>query len=436
MPSRGSTNQDEVHKDFSLLPFLKSFTCEGMSQKRLAIVLSGGGARGAYEAGVIHYIRTMLPAHVRERHFDIQCGSSIGAINSCFMTAMAHDPEAQGKEIRHLWERVREEDVYRRDPQALLGFLSKTGRGVVTNLFMGARRSNHFHGFLDTSPLLPFLERIIPWQMISKNIANGLVKALSIVATNVFTGKMELFIEKQPQIEYTGEYLTHMTQVTALHVMASCAIPVVFPSVLVDCVAYIDGGLRLNTPMSPAIQLGADSILIIGLHHKLARGEHLPEHGEKGVQPPLGQIVGRVMNSIFLDRTQYDIEQLERINRIVDWSIKLYGDRYLEDLNHMLQRENIRGDIADRGLKRITALRMLPSEDIAELFNRYYQMRRRTRLTTFERVMMRILDIDPAGSTDFLSYISFRPDYLKALLDLGFEDARTHHDKLVSFLEQ
>lgn len=406
------------------------------SPDRLALVLSGGGARGAYEAGVIHYIRTMLPKKIRGRAFDIHCGASVGAINTSFIAATAHAPDRQGTEIHRLWEQVREENIYRRDKRALWEFITRTGSGMVLNLFRSGRKSLHFTGFLDTSPFLPFIQNVIPWEMISKNIHSGLIKAVSICATNVFTGRMELFVEKDPGTEYTGDYLTHFTPVQPVHAMASAAIPIIFPTVLVDGIAYTDGGLRLNTPMSPAIQLGADSILVIGLHHRSKPGEKIPSHGEKGKPAPLGQVLGRVMNSIFLDRIQYDIEQLERINRVIDWGETVYGRDFLGKMNGMLERKKIRGDIASRGLKRLNVLRIRPSEDIGELFSHCYRKGRDRHFTSFEKFLVRFLDIDPVAGIDFLSYIVFMPEYLKKLLELGFEDARHHHQQLKEFLEQ
>lgn len=406
----------------------------GLRQRTLGLVLSGGGARGAYEAGILHYIRTMLPHKVRYRPFDIHCGSSVGAINTCHLAATSHDMNRQADEVRHLWETLRSENIYRRDMSAMRDFLVGAVRGLVGNFFKKPQKANHFHGFLDTSPLLPFLEQVIPWEMVSKNVASGIVKAVSIVATNVFTGRMELFIDKHPEIEYTGEYIHHFGPIQPLHAKASAAIPLVFPSVLINGIAYTDGGLRLNTPMSPAIQLGADSLLVIGLHHYAKPGEKIPFHGHKGHDPALGQILGRVMNSIFLDRIQYDMEQLERINRIVDWGEMVYGKDFLDDLNEMLHRRSIRGDIANRGLKRLNVIRIRPSEDIGEIFGHCFR-RGRDKLSAFEKFLVRFLDIDSSSGVDFLSYISFLPEYIKKLLDLGFEDARKHHGELKEFFE-
>lgn len=403
---------------------------------KLALVLSGGGARGAYEAGIIHYLRTMLPTNIRSRNFDIICGSSVGAINSCFLAATAENPQHQGEAAYEIWKNLRPDQIFRRDTKALFEFLTRGGGGILLNLLRRSRPkkgASHFQGFLDTTPFLPFLEQAIPWPQITKNIDRGVLQALSVSTTNVFTGRFELFVQKRPEVEYTGEYITHFTPIEPIHAKASAAIPIIFPTVLIGGIAYTDGGLRLNTPMSPAIQLGADSIFMVGLHHR-ASGEKVPSHGIRGQQPSLGQVLGRVMNSIFLDRTQYDMEQLERINRVIDWGEMLYGKKFLNDLNRMIVKKKIRGDIANRGLKRLNVFRIRPSEDIGELFSHIFQRQRDKHFTLFEKFMLRLLDIDPTGGIDFLSYIGFLPEYLSKLLELGFEDARSHRHEIVEFL--
>lgn len=403
---------------------------------KLGLVLSGGGARGAYEAGVLNYIRTMLPTKSRTRNFDIQSGSSVGAINTCFMAATAHDLNFQAKQMWKLWEDIREENIYNRNFKALLEFLGKGSKQLFFKFLKGPRQdSPHFPGFLDTTPFFPYIRDVMDWSQVSKNIQKGFVQAVSIVATNVFTGRTELFIEKNSKVSYYGDYTSHFTAIQPIHALASAAIPIVFPTILINGIAYTDGGLRLNTPISPAIHLGADKILVIGLNHRARPGEEVPFHGVKGQPPALGQILGRVLNSVFLDKIQYDLEQLDRINRIIEWAELLYGENFLEDLNKMLVEKNIRGDIADRGVKKIKLLRIRPSQDIGEMFIECFAKNRDHHFGSFEKFLIRVLDIDPASGNDFLSYIGFIPDYLQKLLSLGFEDARAKHNELKEFLE-
>src|SRR5262245_35485710 len=166
---------------------------------RLALVLSGGGARGAYEAGVIHYIRTGLPKEVASQHFQIQCGSSAGAINTVGIASMAQDPAAQGTLLKDLWLKIRQEDVYRRDFSAVMSFLSSSTLGIFKNLLTfdplkwKNRRGPHFNYFLDTQPLRDFLKQNVPWKQLSENVHKGPIDAVSVTATNTRSGRSELF---------------------------------------------------------------------------------------------------------------------------------------------------------------------------------------------------------------------------------------------------
>lgn len=405
------------------------------SPSKLALVLSGGGARGAYEAGVIHYIRTQLPSHCRNRHFDVICGASVGALNSCFMASTAHVPELQGNEIFNLWEKVREENIYKRNLKALFDFLSKSSRGVLLKfLKRSGSDTPHFPGFLDTSPFLPFIEQAIPWKRIARNVQEGFLDALSIVTTNVFTGRLELFIQKSEKTRYLGDAIVHYGPIEPVHAAASAAIPVIFPSVMINEIAYTDGGLRLNTPLSPAIHLGAESIMVIGLNHRAKPGEKVPVQGIKGEHPALGQVLGRVMNAMFLDKIQNDMEQLERINHIITWCEELYGKDFSKKMSKFLSKKKDVGSFGERGLKKLKVFRIRPSQDIGNIFSQCFRHEGSQHFTSFEKFLIRFLDADTKGGIDMLSYISFLPSYLKRLLELGFEDAKANRSEIEKFM--
>lgn len=422
------------------------------TNKNLALVMSGGGARGAYEAGVIHYIRTQLPKQIsQQRRFDILCGSSVGAINACFLASSSHDLAHQGNQIYNIWRDLRQESVYKRDVMTFAKLFFRSFFGVTRNIFSRLKEDaeqdlykKHFSGLLDTSPFVPFLKDHISWGQISFNIQNGLTQALCLAATNARTGHPELFIEKNSSLPYTGTYKYHETKIEHQHVMASSALPILFPAVNLHGEYYMDGGLRMNTPMSPAIQLGADRILVVGMHHKkkfnsnndVEESDLLPNL--QSHHPSVGQLMGKLMSSIFLDSLSNDLEQMWRINRLIEWSEKVYGPEYLSKINDFLKNQNNHsgGDIANRGLKKLEAFQIFPSVDIRELFlecvegQNFFQKR----LTTFERFLLKILDVDLKSGKDFLSYITFNPLYLQRLLELGFEDAKAKHDELVEFM--
>lgn len=416
-------------------------------RSKLGLVLSGGGARGAYEAGVLHYMRTMLPPEIsKKRRFDVLCGSSVGAINVAHLASTAHDLTYQGKRLHELWKNVKQEDVYNRDVMSFASFMTRSFLGITRNLMSRRQdddlpliKKKHFAGLLNAAPLAPFLKKQVAWNQISVNIRNRLLNAVSVTATNVITGQVELFIEKHDSVPYTGTYMWHDIKLEAHHVLASAALPLIFQTIRIGRNYYMDGGVRMNTPMSPAIQLGADKILVIGLHHQTT-----PQEQEKidrdliaSHEPPtMGMMLGKILSAVFLDRLDYDIEQMTRINRIIKWGEEVYGSDFVERINTHLRDNQIRGDIANRGLKKLSAMRIYPSRDVREIFAECIEGQKffSKMLTSFERNLLKMLDVDLFTGKDFLSFIMFQPVYISRLLELGFEDARSNHDALVEFM--
>jgi len=415
------------------------------NQKKLALVLSGGGARGAYEAGVLHYIRSQAEHDpIFRRSFDIITGSSVGAINACFMASTAHNVRYQAQQIRDIWRNLKQENVYKRDVSTLARLMGRSLSGIFRNLMRKNQtiqefdeRQKHFRGLFNTTPLGEYMAEMIPWKQIHLNIENKLLDALCLTVTQVHSGHIELFVEKQKEVTYTGHYVWHDTKISHHHALASAAIPLVFPTIKIGPHDYMDGGLRQNTPMSPAIQLHADKILVIGTHDRKELTNHpKTSNNQKHFAPSLGQVFGKLLNSIFLDKLDYDIEQMQRINRIIDWGEGRFGADFLEQINDFLVNQKITGDIANRGLKRLEVLEIYPSEDIREIFasTTNHTDFFKNELTSFEKTLLKILDVDLGTGKDFLSYILFHPQYLAKLLDLGFADAKKRHEAIRDFL--
>ncbi|OGQ06920.1 MAG: hypothetical protein A3G32_06905 [Deltaproteobacteria bacterium RIFCSPLOWO2_12_FULL_40_28] len=414
----------------------------GDFNKKLALVLSGGGARGAYEAGVIHYIRTKLKPEIsRKRNFDIVCGSSVGAINTCFVAATSHDLDYQGKKAYELWKNMKQEYVYQRGMIGLTKLAGRTVAGVLGNFFSktendGKKRKYHFVGFLDPSPLPSFLKEVIPWKQIALNIQHGLTKAISLTATNIHTGRMELFIDKHPSLIYSGRHRAHFVNIEVAHAMASAAIPILFPTVCIGKDHYCDGGVRSNTPISPAIHLGTDKALVIGLHQNTFSAPDVPGMVTRYDTPPtMGEIIGNVLKIIFLDRLDYDVAQLQRINEVIYWGKKVYGDDFLDRMNQQMTAQGGTRDIAARGLKQIEIFNIYPSRDIRSIFAECVTRTQylKKQLSVFEKTLLKILDVDLSNGLDFLTFILFVPEFLQQLLELGFEDARSSHAELERF---
>ncbi len=400
---------------------------------RTAVVLSGGGTRGAYEAGVIHYIRTGLPPKIAKNlKFDIHSGSSVGAINAAFMVALAHEPESQGRELVQLWQNIRTNNIYRRGPITLGKLLIRTFMGVGAHLINlkgwiePDKDSLHFQGLFDTQPFFHFLLEHCPWTHISKNIESGLVDAISVSATNMYTGQIELFLEKRPEVPHSDRMLTRIGKLSPRHVMASAALPVLFPPVPIHGFYYNDGGVRLNTPIAPAVSLGATRILLIGTRYRPKRTETNPDIKVGSLKPPtLAGVLGKFFHAVLLDRLEADRDQLDRINRILASCAKHTNP------------EAFKAICEEAHVQPIETLSIFPSQDISKFVDEALRnsYRRFKSFGILERVILRLLEVDVERGSDLLTYFLFEPTYLKKLIDLGYEDARSHHHELVEFAE-
>jgi NTE family protein len=404
------------------------------SKFRTAIVLSGGGTRGAYEAGVVNYLRTMLPPALAKNFvFNIHCGSSVGAINAAIMVACAHDPMIQGQELVRLWQNIRTENIYRRGPVTLGKLLLRLAAGGTSHLIglKGITEPDDtllpFQGLFDTTPFFQTLMEACSWSNITKNIESGVADAIVISSTNMFTGQVELFLQKRPEVPHSERLLTHIGRVSPRHVMASAALPVLFPPVPIHNMYYNDGGIRLSTPIAPAVSLGATQILILGTRYQPKREEMDTQGRIVTMKPPsLAGILGKFFHAVLLDRLEADNEQLERINRVLAACQKHSTPEAFAQI------------CQEALVQPIETLFITPSMDIAKFVDEALRSSYR-RLKSFgilERSILRLLEIDVESGSDLLSYFLFEPTYLRRLIDLGFEDARSHHDELAAFAEK
>lgn len=411
---------------------------------KIGLVLSGGGARGAYEVGILYHLREKIwPDH---HGFQIHCGTSAGALNTVFLAAHANQPQSQGAQLRKLWENLHSSNIYRGDFRALYHFVARSLTYTTSHLFgfgslikKWTGEIKPFQGLLDTTPFIPFLKKALPFDSIQKNIREGCLDAVAIATTNLGSGKLELFIDKKESTPYTGAYRVRFGPIDFVHAMASAAVPIIFPPVKIGSHFYVDGGIRQNTPMSPAVQLGADKVLIVGVKYRAnleTTGRFRFE--EPNAYPSFTQMAGQLMNALFLDHIQYDLEQMTRINRIIEWSQKIYGPDYLEKLNEMLRAEGIEGDIANRGLKKIESFSLFPSQDIGRIAcERLLELSKtKSKLSQVERFFLKFLEVDPNANLDLLSYLMFEKEYIGRLIEIGIQDCRRQESALRQFLTE
>lgn len=398
-------------------------------------MLSGGGARGAYEAGIIAFLREVLPKRLgRQPHLDIITGTSVGAINACFLAATAHEPETQGARMREAWRSLRVEDMIGLRARDLArGALLLAGR------FTPKPRPGQFRygGVLETSGLERFVFRTIPWRHIHRNLTARRLSALAVSATSVRSGHTMVFVDTRGDIPVAWSrnplVKRELVHVGPRHALASAAIPLLFPAVKIKGHYFTDGGLRQNTPLSPAVRLGADRVLVVSLRHRSAaqRAEErlaqaqLEAEREAAFPKPM-YIAGKALNSLLLDHTEYDLDRMNRLNSIIEAGTRAFGPEFQKVLSDELVR--IRG----APVRPIEAHQIRPSVDIGTISSEYMRQRRyHVTGALARRLMDRIAGGEAAHESDLVSYLLFDGGYCGELVELGYRDAMKQEDELL-----
>ncbi len=403
-----------------------------MRPLKTALVLTGGGARGAYEAGVLKYLREELPRYLGRRvRFEIICGTSVGAINSAFIAATADRPDEQASMLVAHWRSL------------AIGAMFDLG---IVNLMRAAwlvlggrpraRRSGEQHrgGILDTSGLEHFVTSRIPWSGISANLKADHLEALTVSATQVATGRTVVFVDNQggtiPTWSRDPFVEARATAIEAHHVLASAAIPVLFPSVAIRGRFYCDGGLRHNTPLAPALRLGADRVLVISLRHVPTPMEEQQEALDNEESYPSPWFVfGKALNSMLLDHTDYDLDRLHRINALVASGQKAAGHPFVEELNAAIL------PMHGQGVRVIRDLLIRPSKDIGAIAAVHARRPHLSAIHSLTGHALRHL-AGEAHEADLLSYLLFDGEYASDLIDLGLHDARAREEEFGRFFTE
>jgi NTE family protein len=402
---------------------------------RIAVVLSGGGARGAYEAGVLHYIVETLPAVLgRPVHFDIISGSSVGAIHACFLAGYAGERGAL-KELLDIWRGFEIEKVLRLTPFKLLSLPARLlGIARKPRPERGAEPGApvRIPGVLDFSPLERVIIDRVPWPRIGEKIAAGGVDAVAVATTEVKTGNTVIFVEnREGRVDHWARdpfVVARAARLAPEHALASAAIPLIFPAIRIGPNFYCDGSLRLNTPLSPALRLGADRVLVVGMHYQRRVGELPPTVAEESVGSP-AFLAGKVLNALLLDRVDYDADRLRLFNAILEQGRRIYGDDFLVRINQPI--------VESRGTayRIVRDLFLRPSRDLGVLAAECLAHRRPRPQpgSWLSRIFLRYASKNTGREADFLSYLYFDGCYAGHLIDLGIADAERQRDALAAF---
>ncbi len=378
----------------------------------LGLVMTGGGARGAYQAGVLKRIAEIPRIQSHGNPFRIIGGASAGAINGSALAAGSDDFVLAARVLTTLWSHLQPTDVFRCD---VLAQARNSLTWIMDLSFGGILGGGNAQSLLDASPLRSFLSRHLDCNRIQTNIKKGNLYALAISATNYHSGKSYLFIQgaKGHPMWHRSRRVTLATKITVDHICASAAIPLVFQPVSLKTARgtafFGDGCVRLQQPLSPVIRLGAKRLFAIGV-----RGEDLehPEEAADKRDPSLAQVLGVLFNVMFLDHLATDVEHLQRLNRLL--------------------RE---GHISQTGLPGCEKMRPLvpllitPSVDLSELAWEHQRD-----MPYLIQYFVSSLGRDAASCSDLMSYLLFTSKYTQALIDIGYQDASKRIDEIEHFL--
>jgi len=405
---------------------------------KYALIMSGGGARGAYEAGVLSWVLDDLPRRLgRPVRFQIVTGTSVGAIHACYVAATFGRPDA-GKGLIDIWHSLQVGGVYNVGvsdvvgiPLRLLGF-----RGRKTAPPEGAI-PERLTGLLDTLPLERLVRESIPWANLRYLVETGEVEAVAVAATEISSGKSVVWVDNREGIVRNWArdpfVIARPAKLSPAHALASAAIPFLFPAPRIDGAYFCDGGLRLNTPLSPALRLGADRLLIIGLRHVPTPAEEaaLAAHREANYAS-LAYLAGKVLNALLLDHVDYDVDRLRLVNAILDTGARAYGPDFLRRINEVIV------EMRGTPYRVVRDVYVLPSKDLAVMAAECLDSHRgdggfRAWLAD---ATIRYAVHGIAGEADLLSYLYFDQCYAEHLIALGRADAEARADELVEFFRE
>src|SRR5262245_20952064 len=376
------------------------------SRPKVGLIMTGGGARAAYQVGVLRAISELMPPGVRTP-FQIICGTSAGAINAAVIAVDASNFRRGVRRLMTVWKNFRVHHVYKADPW---GAYSNSARWMLA-LLRGGASARRPVSLLDNTPLAQLLARHLDFSAIQRSIDCGDLTAFSITCSGYTSGQSVTFYQGRPDLQpwQRARRIGLAMPITIDHLLASAALPFIFPPVRINREYFGDGSMRQIAPVSPALHLGADRVFVIGVGRQLQsqRADRL----SVGNLPSLAQIAGHALNSIFLDALEVDLERLQRINR----TLEMIPRELLEKSNYPLRRVDFRV--------------ITPSEELERI-----ALAHRGELPRTIRALLYTVGAMRRSGANLLSYLLFERPYCRALIQLGYNDTMARKDDLVAFL--
>jgi len=383
----------------------KHFLNQSPEAAKIGLVLTGGGARGAYQAGVLHGIADICDTVKIVNPFNIISGCSAGSINAAYIAANCHRMKDGAAELATFWSKLKTKEIFRTD----IFSLGSIGTKIITDVALGGiRKKKRARSLLNTNPLKDLVGKYVKFSQIRDNIESGALGSLTVTATDYMSSENISFVMAKDEgcAWKRARRMSVFSEITLNHIMASTAIPLFFPAYEIDGNFYGDGCLRNQAPLSPAIHMGANRLLVIGVKKETPDDQHL----RKAMQPSIGRVISVLMNAILMDNVEYDIERLSRINATID----------------AVPMEN-RNQIP---LRKIDYLHLRPSVDLGKLASEKFDLLPET----IKYLVSGIGNRNEAS--ELISYLMFESEYCHELSKIGYDDAMGQMEKILSFLQR
>jgi NTE family protein len=387
---------------------------------RVGVVLPGGGALGAYEAGVLHYVLYDVAAALgRDVPLDVLCGTSVGSIGASLLAAYADEPRTRADRLVQQWMSLQ---------------LDVLVRAEILGRFVGWCEQRAPYRRLAHRSLFPLgvdsiVRRAIPFDRIGVNRARGLVHAVSASTTHVASGSTVVFVDAPaPTSRLRVDRGMHLnpTRLRAEHLLASSAIPFLFPAVRIEGDLYCEGALRQNVPLAPALHLGANRLLIVTPHYVAPPDRRLARARERAVGGPLF-LLGRTLHALLLDRVDDDVDRLAQINRVLALGALRFGTAFDDALNAQSD--------GSQPLRIVEPLVVRASQSLGMRAAAFVHSERFRASRMVRHLYRRLAEAEGTAEADLVAHLLFDGRFASELISLGREDARAHHDALCAFVE-
>lgn len=375
-------------------------------QTRKALILPGAGARGAYQVGVLKGIATMLPKHA-PNPFAVISGTSAGAINAAVLATQAARFSVAVAEMERVWSNFKAAQVYRTDNWTML----KTSLYWLSAIVLGGLGKKNSRSLLDSSPLRELLTKNIKFSLIERAINRGHLEALAITVSAYSSARSVTFFQGLEDLKPWARVrrIGRPAKITVEHLLASAAVPFVFSPVQIGGEFYGDGAMRHRAPLSSAIHLGAERMLVIGVRDEHPDPE--PLEGAPVEMPNFALLAGYMLDTLFMDGLYADLEQATRVNVIME----------------QLEGKTLEGPVA--GLRPISTLIIVPKEDIRQVAERHVD-----ELPRAVRLLLGGSGAMDKGGLQLISYLLFESGFTRELIEMGLRDAMEMEEDLRAFL--